>query len=292
MTDKKRQIINLWRTCFGDPEPFIDLYFSRVYKDENALTLEKNGHIVSALQILPYTMTLNGTVVPVAYVGGVCTDPKERGKGYMRQLMWEAMKEMKRRGFALTALIPAESWLFDYYRQFGYAEVFRYSPTDYSDSSLKSLQPITVVPSTELEDKDLYVYMDTKLRERPACVLHSFDDFITIRKDFQLAGGDVFAALDEKQQIMGMAFAFPMEGVLIVKECLFDSEEIEFSLIRELKPILNCTKAKGMRPADAGQGLPKRMACILDEERLAKLWLPQHPKSLLPENAYMSLMLD
>ena len=32
--DKKQQIVNLWRTCFGDSEAFISLYFDRVYKDE------------------------------------------------------------------------------------------------------------------------------------------------------------------------------------------------------------------------------------------------------------------
>ena len=55
--DKKQQIVNLWRTCFGDSEAFISLYFDRVYKDENAMTIEKDGKIVSALQIVPHTMT-------------------------------------------------------------------------------------------------------------------------------------------------------------------------------------------------------------------------------------------
>ena len=59
--DKKQQIVNLWRTCFGDSEAFISLYFDRVYKDENAMTIEKDGKIVSALQIVPYTMTYLGT---------------------------------------------------------------------------------------------------------------------------------------------------------------------------------------------------------------------------------------
>lgn len=43
--DKKQQIVNLWRTCFGDSEAFISLYFDRVYKDENAMTIEKDGKI-------------------------------------------------------------------------------------------------------------------------------------------------------------------------------------------------------------------------------------------------------
>ena len=39
------------------------LYFDRVYKDENAMTIEKDGKIVSALQIVPHTMTYLGTEI-------------------------------------------------------------------------------------------------------------------------------------------------------------------------------------------------------------------------------------
>ena len=95
--DKKQQIVNLWRTCFGDSEAFISLYFDRVYKDENAMTIEKDGKIVSALQIVPYTMTYLGTEISVAYISGVCTAPEERGQGLMRQLLQETFEEMERR---------------------------------------------------------------------------------------------------------------------------------------------------------------------------------------------------
>ena len=76
--DKKQQIVNLWRTCFGDSEAFISLYFDRVYKDENAMTIEKDGKIVSALQIVPYTMTYLGTEISVAISPG-CARLRKKG---------------------------------------------------------------------------------------------------------------------------------------------------------------------------------------------------------------------
>ena len=79
--DKKQQIVNLWRTCFGDSEAFISLYFDRVYKDENAMTIEKDGKIVSALQIVPYTMTYLGTEISVGYSLGRARLRKKEGKG-------------------------------------------------------------------------------------------------------------------------------------------------------------------------------------------------------------------
>ena len=116
----KQQIIDLWRLSFNDTEEFIRLYFDRVYKEENTLVIEKDGQVVSALQMLPYTMTYYGTEISVAYISGACTLPSMRGKGLMKQLMQKAFDEMKYRSVAVAALIPADPWLFDYYRELGY----------------------------------------------------------------------------------------------------------------------------------------------------------------------------
>ena len=86
----KQQIIDLWRLSFNDTEEFIRLYFDRVYKEENTLVIEKDGQVVSALQMLPYTMTYYGTEISVAYISGACTLPSMRGKGLMKQLMQKA----------------------------------------------------------------------------------------------------------------------------------------------------------------------------------------------------------
>ena len=54
--ERKNQIIQLWRCCFEDSEDFIHRFFSQVYQDQNAWTLEKDGRIVCAMQLLPYTI--------------------------------------------------------------------------------------------------------------------------------------------------------------------------------------------------------------------------------------------
>ena len=85
MDNNKSQLIDLWRTSFNDSEEFIKLFFDRVYKKENALFIEKNGKIVSALQMLPYVMTYYGKEISVNYIYGACTLPSERGQGLMRR---------------------------------------------------------------------------------------------------------------------------------------------------------------------------------------------------------------
>ena len=131
MDNNKSQLIDLWRTSFNDSEEFIKLFFDRVYKKENALFIEKNGKIVSALQMLPYVMTYYGKEISVNYIYGACTLPSERGQGLMRQLIQKAFEVMESRKVALTVIIPADPWLFDYYRDLGYTEAFDYSEETY-----------------------------------------------------------------------------------------------------------------------------------------------------------------
>ena len=212
--DKKQQIVNLWRTCFGDSEAFISLYFDRVYKDENAMTIEKDGKIVSALQIVPHTMTYLGTEISVGYISGACTTPEERGQGLMRQLLQETFEEMERREIAISALIPADPWLFDYYREQGYTEAFDYSVETYiRPNTPVQLPKITVIQPEVPTTDELFAYFNRKLRERPSCILHSQDDFITILRDLQLDNGGMYTALDENEKVVGMAFALPLEAV-------------------------------------------------------------------------------
>lgn len=79
MDNNKSQLIDLWRTSFNDSEEFIKLFFDRVYKRKRPV-YEKNGKIVSALQMLPYVMTYYGKEISVNYIYGACTLPSERGQ--------------------------------------------------------------------------------------------------------------------------------------------------------------------------------------------------------------------
>jgi GNAT superfamily N-acetyltransferase len=208
---KKEQIIDLWKEAFGDLDAFIQLYFERVYRDENALVIEKEGRVLSSLQMLPYTMTFCGEEIQVAYISGACTTPSEQGKGLMKQLLQEAFCEMQRRNIALTALIPAEKWLFNYYRSQGYTEVFDYAMKVYTRQEyILPVKELSICPvDNDPVSRDVYAFFDKKLRERPLCMLHTYSDLTTILNDLELAGGNCFAAYTPDRQLAGLAFTLP-----------------------------------------------------------------------------------
>lgn len=319
--DKKQQLIDLWRISFDDSEAFINLFFDRVYKEDNVLTIERDGKIVSALHMLPYTMTFYGKEISVSYIYGACTLPSERGQGLMQQLIKEAFIVMKNRDVAVTVIVPADPWLFDYYRDLGFTEAFDYTEEIYTRPNIPVYEPtVTVIPPEIPPVDSLYKFFDRKLRERSCCVLHTYDDFITILRDIQLSGGQVLTALDINENPVGIMFLYPPEKELpleeqhvYIKEFLYEDESIRNLLLQEAT-LQNNVKTAVYRLPFTGPGtFPMGMARVLDTKRIIHLWLRTHKNTVLDaeelgntdiqpltrlvlgyssREAYMSLMLD
>jgi len=305
---------------FNDSDKFIRLYFDRVYKDENALVVEEKGQIVSALQMIPYTMTFFGNEITVAYISGAGTLPSEQGKGYMGQLLRHAFEEMKRRNIDATALIPAEKWLFDYYRKLGYTEVFEYSLKVYTRHEyLLPERDLMVVKCTEVPDRSVYDYFDSKLRKRTACVLHTYEDFVTILKDLKIGKGKLFIIYNMEKVPVGMAFVLPPDKrktpeSVTIKEILYEDMRVKKHLLFEITRYFKVPKAVYRLPyGDKWIPYPLGMARVINRERLIRLWLAAHPEEAALKDqfhgmdvqtltghlfdfknrtAYMSLMLD
>lgn len=312
--DKKQQLMDLWRQCFGDSEAFISLFFDRVYKEENALTIEREGRIVSALQMLPYTMTYYGTEISVNYIYGACTALAERGQGLMRRLLQESFEVMKSREVALTVLVPSDKELFDYYRKQGFTEAFDYTVNTYIRTDVPVQAPMLTVVAPEVPSmKQLYAYFDRKLRERPCGMLHTYDDFVTILREMQLNGGQMLTALDITQKPVGMVFLYRGEDRVLIKELLYDTDQVKSLLLQEACNQNNVSQASCIVPPVQPSMRPFGMARVLDTRRLITHWRSRHPHSPLTESdleqmdiptltshlldypvrqAYMSLMMD
>lgn len=105
-------------------------------------------------------MTYYGKEISVNYIYGACTLPSERGQGLMRQLIQKAFEVMESRKVALTVIIPADPWLFDYYRDLGYTEAFDYSEETYiCPSEIALEQGVLVVPPEVPSMESLYNFL-------------------------------------------------------------------------------------------------------------------------------------
>lgn len=168
----KEETREIWKQVFNDPDKFIDLYFSRVYRSEYNVCCQIDGKVVAALQTLPYTMLYDGREVKTVYVSGVSTRPEYRRQDIGNNLMRQAHFRVYYREIVFASLIPAEEWLYEWYEKCGYARVITCTP------------PPADAMATSFEEFD-------RIQRAKRCVLlHDEEGYEVIREDIRLAGDE------------------------------------------------------------------------------------------------------
>ncbi len=186
------QVWKMWKTVFGDPDDYMELYFRHKYRDENSLLYMEDGRAVASLQMLPYLFTFCGTEIPVFYLSGVATLPTYRKRGYVRQLLMRSFEEAVRRDAPLMLLVPQEAWLLQFYGRYGFVQAF-----DAGVEELPSLKELTGRYPGDLHAA--FREFNTLFRQKDMTVQKSFDDFRAIVEEAALFD---FPA---KRNLMGMA---------------------------------------------------------------------------------------
>lgn len=230
------EIKQLWRESFDDSPEFIDMFFSRVYRDDDALTLTHDGSLVSAMLLQHYILSFHGTDAGMAYVCGAATRRARRGKGHMSTLMQAALREASDRGDTFCALIPAHSWLYPFYARFGFASVFLVNDDRYT-----ALHPFSVEgdfhPVDNLYEEGVYDAFSRLERLTPCRVLHSRRDFLNILDDNRLDGGAVAVMADDASQgrIVSMAFAVSTGDSVRVTDVIGETHEARMAALRQIR---------------------------------------------------------
>ena len=194
------QILEMWKICFGDTQPYIDIYFREKYKNENTLAYFEGEKAVASLQLLFYNFTYCGNEIPVAYISGACTLPEARKKGYMAELLKRTYVELDKRNIPLTILVPQEAWLLNFYNKYGYTQTFD------GGQELLSLEELMNRHGNNLHAA--YEEFDSLFRGKEMTVQKTFDDFRALVEEA--------AAYDypEKKSLLGMARVIDARGML------------------------------------------------------------------------------
>ena len=118
LCDNEKACKELWQTVFGDNEAFIDAFLLRHYAPQRMLSVERDGHMVSMLHILPFECEAGRA----SYIYGVATHPDFRCQGFASQLMQQAVELCDRQGDDALFLIPTPGMpqLRDFYARFGF----------------------------------------------------------------------------------------------------------------------------------------------------------------------------
>lgn len=235
--NQKESIKKLWAETFADSREYIDMYFDRVYRDEDAMTVTTGGKLESSLLLQRYGMLFQNAEVPIGYVAGAMTRRASRGKGLMSALMRDAIRVCHERGDMLITLIPAHDWLYFFYDRFGFSTVFFVDPQRFT--ALHTFAPEgTYHQVDDLYDDKVFDAFSRFERGRKCSVLHSRRDFLNIIDDNRMDGGKFVVMADESGEIVSMAWAV-VGDVVTVTELMgtsHDSREGALAALRSMLP--------------------------------------------------------
>ena len=121
--EEKNRTRALWERIFvEDSERFLDYYYHIKTADNEILVLERDGEILSMLQLNPYRLQLGAAQVEAAYVIAVATDSRYRHQGMMARLLKRAMQDRQEKEQPFLFLMPAAEAI---YRPFGFRFIYR-----------------------------------------------------------------------------------------------------------------------------------------------------------------------
>lgn len=132
------QVEALWAYCFEPKEdPFFQYYFGSCYEPENTMVGIQEGQLLSTVHLRPYNVNVRGAVLPTSYMVGVATHPAARRGGVGGALLQSSMEKLRRRGQAMTILMPSKA---GFYQQYGWD---LYAHQWVNTMSLEDLRPLT-----------------------------------------------------------------------------------------------------------------------------------------------------
>lgn len=309
----KNEIRVLWDKCFSEEDKrFVDFYFERRYNEDDNIFIEKDGKVVSAMQLISYPFSYYGKTIGCSYLSGCCTDPDYRSQGLMNDLIVKALHQAKNNGACFAALIPASESLFNYYAGTNFVPTFDYSKIKINlgqQSAVSSQQSSVLVSEFESDFYEVYEYFNDKMRSRNCCIQHDEYDFKVITEDLKLFGNSLLVA-KYGDDICGLAFCYLRNNEIYIKDFFAESSAIFSDLITAAGKMSKVESRKSnvkssesvsasvsiniLVPPVAGQKTHRLgMARLIDAETMLRIYAMSHPKlkaeislvdTILPEN--------
>ena len=278
--------MKIWQESFTDSRQYVAMYFDRVYRDDEAVTLtDESGATVSSLLLQHYNMSFHGATVPVGYIAGAATRRAQRGRGYMSRLMATALREAATRGDMLVSLIPSRSALYYFYEKFGFSTVFYTREQRFTSLHAFPVEgEYTAVEADTVAGEDLWSAFDRFQRARSCYILHSHRDMDNIRADLQEDGGDyVVVEVDDEDhgpRIVAMAWAVMHDDLLVVNDVMGEDTDARMGALRELRRLHPDVPFLVLgHPSDAvgGRLMPRGMARVVNAGMLLESVAARYP---------------
>ena len=221
--EEKNKIIELWQHCFADPPAFADWYFTNYYQPQNTMIVEENGQILSALQLIPYTILLRGKPFSINYLVGMGTWEYARNRGLAKQLLTYSLAKMVTdRKEYYTMLLPA---IPPFYAKMGWA--YGYDLQQYAVPA-NPAPPVPYQKMTAAAGKKEIVFFADLYRQFCASyhgyTIRDNRNWQAILQDLSLENGHILFSAK------AYLFYTKKEGGITITDCAFTSQT-EFAFL-------------------------------------------------------------
>lgn len=228
----KQAMMELWEKTFHDSQDYISLIFDNYFDERYVAYCTEDGKLVASLLGIPYDFGSGNNRLKGLYLCGIATEIPYRRKGYMKSLL-EEINERAREEFDFTFLIPSSDLIASYYRNQGYFNSFfriekRYTSVhdfknDFiaslvdSDERIRNLKKslfnrlrIERIPHASSVSPIEIVEFITQYEHKThggVNIIHSQKDLEIAIKENEISDEYIFCALDNDENITGLAFA-------------------------------------------------------------------------------------
>lgn len=157
----EQKLKNLYNSVFEGEEDFCQRFFERFYHPYNVYCKTEEGNLCSALHVIDTLLKDKKRFYSAGYIFAAATYPEYRGKGYMGELIKEAIEGAKNKGTDILFLIVAEEGLKEYYKRFGFVSVSNEKETELfaSNGEVDKISPDRVAELLNNE-KGVCIYRD------------------------------------------------------------------------------------------------------------------------------------
>ena len=284
------QVKKLWKNAFNEEEPFLSGYFDNFWKAENALVLKDGNFLFGALSMIPYTVFLNKNMVNSAYIVGVSIDEAYRGRNHSKSLMSECLKEQKKRGMALSLLIPFN---YEFYHKLGYRLCYMLDIYEPKAESLPSYAGDSKVTKATKDDiQKLNEAYNIFCRDKNGYNLRTAKEWEYIFFEQKLFGGGVFT-VRKNDKITSYASYLTKNNEIFVRELVYtdiDSLNCLLSKLKEYKKIKIRTHHSDFllkllkNPKNCLKTVPTVMVRVTDIEKVLSLFTSDGLKIKITDN--------
>lgn len=210
------RIRQLWTICFPDEdEASTNFYFQQCYKPEHTFVLSQDKTILSAMQIVPYTIENKEQVY---FILGVCTNPVYQKNGCMKEMIQEVLsiEPYASHRIFLQAYVPA------IYYPFGFKETYyhQHSKIDsskYPFTSTLTTREISAKSQLELYENYCKNFSGYRLRN-----LEYYEKYLRLRC---AAFEETLTGVYDANRILGYVIYKESDCAITISEVIYTSQE-------------------------------------------------------------------